>query len=178
MNIRRVVAGTDAQGRSVILSDGPAPHSHDFASMSGQAQTRIWFTPGPPPSTPPAEEPTSERGPVIPGVGGASFVMVRFAPDSVTRDPAFDPERSGAEFAEFAPDITAASEADDPGMHRTRSVDYGVVLAGEIWLELDGGVQTRLTRGDTIVQIAGRHAWRNTSDRSALVAFVLTGASC
>lgn len=60
-------------------------------------------------------------------------------------------------------------------MHRTPSVDYGVVLDGEIWLELDDGTQTRLTRGDTIVQIGGRHAWRNKTDRPAAVAFVITG---
>jgi hypothetical protein len=46
-------------------------------------------------------------------------------------------------------------------MHRTRSVDYGVVLDGEIWLELEDGAQTLLTPGDTVVQIAGRHAWHN-----------------
>jgi hypothetical protein len=83
MRIRRVVAGTDAQGRSTILSDGPAPHSHDFESMPGQAQTRIWFTPQPATTTPPVEEPTTATGPVIPGVGGASFVIVQFAPDAV-----------------------------------------------------------------------------------------------
>jgi hypothetical protein len=172
------VAGTDAQGRSTILFDGPAPHSHDFESMPGQAQTRIWFTPQPATTTPPVEEPTTATGPVIPGVGGASFVIVQFAPDAVLQDPRFDPARADAEFAEVAPDIAAASDVNDPGMHRTASVDYGIVVDGEIWLEVDGGAQTRLSRGDTLVQIAGRHAWRNKADQPATVAFVLTGASC
>jgi quercetin dioxygenase-like cupin family protein len=56
-------------------------------------------------------------------------------------------------------------------------VDYGIVLEGEIWLEVDGGVQATLTRGDTVVQLAGRHAWRNKTGDPALVAFVLTGAA-
>jgi hypothetical protein len=177
MFVRRVVAGTDEQGRSVILSDGPAPHTHDFDSLPGQSQTRIWFTPEAAPTTPPPGEPTTESGPVIPGVGGASFVIVRFAPDSVADDPGFDPARAGAEFSTWAPDIAGASDPDEPGMHRTASVDFGVVLDGEVWLEVGSGVQTRLTRGDTVVQIAGRHAWRNKSDELATVAFVLTGAS-
>jgi hypothetical protein len=176
MDVRRVVAGTDERGRSVILSDGPAPHSHDFAALPGQSQTRIWFTDGPPTAMPPVGEPTTPSGPVLPPTGGASFVIVRFAPDSVAQDAGFEPERAAAEFAEFAPDIAAASDPEEPGMHRTTSVDYGVVLDGEIWLEVDGGARTRLRQGDTIVQLGGRHAWRNKSERLATVAFVLTGA--
>jgi Cupin domain len=176
MDVRRVVAGTDERGRSVVLSDGPAPHSHDFAALPGQSQTRIWFSDRPAATTPPAAEPTTATGPVVPATGGASFLIVRFAPDSVARDAGFEPERAAAEFAEFAPDIAAASDPDEPGMHRTASVDYGVVLDGEIWLEVDGDAQTRLRPGDTVVQLAGRHAWRNKTDRPATVAFVLTGA--
>ncbi|MEV6324105.1 cupin domain-containing protein [Nocardia sp. NPDC051787] len=104
-------------------------------------------------------------------------MIVQYAPDSVVADPNFDAEGANAEFAEYAPDIAAASDPTEPGMHRTPSVDYGVVLDGEIWLELDDGAQTRLTRGDTIVQIAARHAWRNKSERPATVAFILTGVS-
>jgi hypothetical protein len=176
MHVRRVVVGADESGRSVILSDGPAPNTHDFAALPGQSQTRIWRTQDVPSTTPPAEEPTTATGPVLPGVGGASFLVVRFAPDSVAEQPGFDPVATGAEFATFASDIAAASDPDDPGMHRTATVDFCVVLDGEVWLEVDGGVQTRLTQGDTIVQIAGRHAWRNKSSRPATLAVVLTGA--
>ena len=175
MQIRRIVAGTDADGRSVIISDGPAPNRHDFTSLPGQAQTRIWYTAQPPSGRPPEGEPTTADGPVLPGPGGASFVVVSFAPDSRAAEPGFDPDAVGREFAACAPDITAVTEAASPGMHRTPTVDYGVVLEGEIWLEAGDGAQVRLTRGDTVVQLAGRHAWRNKTDEPALVAFVLTG---
>jgi hypothetical protein len=174
MTVRRVVAGTDARGRSVFLSDGRVPNSHKFASMPGQAQTRVWFSPGPPTSMPPTTEPTDNTGPVVPGFGGASFVIVQYAPDSVVTATDFDPARAGEELAMYAPDLAEAFEPD--GMHRTNSVDYGVVLAGEIWLELDDGAQTRLLPGDTVVQLATRHAWRNKTQTPATVAFVLTGA--
>lgn len=177
MQIRRVVAGTGADGHSVILLDGFAPHSHDFTSLPGQSQTRIWFTSQTPPTLVPDGEPTTPDGPVLPDAGGASFVVVRFAPDSLAEDPDFDPVAAGQEFAHCAPDIAAATETDNPGMHRTPTVDYGIVLEGEIWLEVDGGVQAKLTRGDTVVQLAGRHAWRNKTEEPALVAFVLTGAA-
>ena len=175
--IRRVVAGTDERGKAVFMSDGPAPFSHDFAGMPGQAQTRIWFSADVPSTTAPDQEPTVATGPVVPGPGGASFVVVQYAPDSIVTDPRFDPARLGDELATYAPDLAEAFEPDEPGMHRTPSVDYCVVIDGEIWLELDDGVQTRLLPGDTVVQLGTRHAWRNKTDRPAIVAFVLTGAT-
>ncbi|HEY5857566.1 MAG TPA: cupin domain-containing protein [Aldersonia sp.] len=176
MEIRRVVTGVDGRGKSVFLSDGPAPHSHDCAALPGQAQTCIWYTAAVPTTVPPEGEPTTARGRVVAPPGGDSFVIVRFAPDSLTTTEDFDGQRLHAEFGEFASDIAASSDPDNPGMHRTQSLDYGVILDGEVWLELDDGAQTRLTRSDTIVQIAARHAWHNKSDAPATAAFLLTGA--
>jgi hypothetical protein len=157
-----------------VVSDGPAPHSHEFVSMPGQAQTRVWFTPGVPSKAAPGAEPTNNCGPVLPGPGGASFVIVSYAPESVMMSPRFDPAAAGEELATYAPDLAEVFEPD--GMHRTPSVDYGVVLQGEVWLELDDGAEVRLSPGDTVVQLAARHAWRNRTNAPATVAFVLTGA--
>jgi hypothetical protein len=173
VTVRRVVTGTDGAGKSVFISDGAVPNSHDFEAMPGQAQIRVWFTPGVPSTKQPEAEPTDNHGPVVPGPGGASFVIVRYAPDSVVMRPDFDPTAAGQELATYAPDLAKVFEPD--GMHRTRSVDYGVVLEGEVWLELDDGAQVRLTQGDTVVQVAPRHAWRNKTQAPATVAFVLTG---
>jgi hypothetical protein len=173
VTVRRVVTGTDGAGKSVFISDGVVPNSHDFETMPGQAQIRVWFTPGVPSAVPPEAEPTDNNGPVVPGRGGASFVIVSYAPESVVMSPGFDPAAAGKELATYAPDLAGLFEPD--GMHRTPSVDYGVVLEGEVWLELDDGAQVRLTPGDTVVQLAARHAWRNKTQAPATVAFVLTG---
>lgn len=177
MTIRRVVAGLDENGKSVVLSDGPAPCALDYQYMPGQAHTRIWRTDSVVTTRAPAEEPTSDDGPMLPPPGGASFLVLQVAPDSFVTDPRFDPAKAGEEFAAHAPDMAAAMERDNPGMHQTATVDYGIVLDGEVVLELDDGVQTRLTAGDTVVQLGSRHAWRNSSDRPATVAFVLTGVT-
>lgn len=58
-------------------------------------------------------------------------------------------------------------------MHRTKTIDYGIVLDGEIDLELDDGSQTHLGRGDLIVQRGTAHAWYNRSDRVTRMLFVL-----
>jgi hypothetical protein len=173
VTVRRVVTGTDGSGRSVLISDGAVPNSHAFETMPGQAQIRVWFTQGIPTAEPPEQEPTDNHGPVVPGPGGASFVLVRYAPDSVVMSPDFDPDASGRELASYAPDLAEWFEPD--GMHRTPSVDYGVVLEGEVWLEVGDGTQVRLTPGDTVVSLAARHAWRNKTQAPATVAFVLTG---
>ena len=141
----------------------------------GQGHARIWQAEGAVTTHLPTTEPTSDTGPLLPGPGGASFLLLQIAPDAAVTDPRFDPAKAGEEIATYIPDIAAAMEPDNPGMHQTRTVDYGIVLDGEVTLELDDGVETRLTAGDTIVQLGSRHAWRNKGNTPATVAFVLTG---
>jgi quercetin dioxygenase-like cupin family protein len=69
-------------------------------------------------------------------------------------------------FTEMAPG------AESP-MHRTETVDVGVVLEGETWLLLDDGSETRVGRGDAVVQRGTNHAWANRSDRPVRMLFVM-----
>ena len=75
------------------------------------------------------------------------------------------------------PGLAEAFERDSPGMHTTPTVDYGVLLDGQLTLELDGGVTKDLQVHDVVIQNGTRHAWRNGSDRPATMLFVLIGAS-
>jgi quercetin dioxygenase-like cupin family protein len=67
-------------------------------------------------------------------------------------------------------------EPESPGMHTTDTVDFEVVLSGEIVLELDDGAEVVLKPGDTVVQNGTRHAWRNRGDVPAVIAAGLIGA--
>jgi hypothetical protein len=176
VKVRRVVVGNNQSGRTVILSDEPAPHSHDFTSLPGQSTTRIWRTPGEPSTTPPAEEPTTEKGPLLPAPGGVIFQIVRYAPGEVTRAPGFDGAAAAAEFRTWAPDIAALTDLENPRLHRHPTLDFAVVLEGEIWLEVDDGVETCLSVGDTLVQIDGRHTWHNRTDQPATIALMSAAA--
>jgi hypothetical protein len=100
----------------------------------------------------------------------------RFPPDSVFSDPGFDQVAADAEQRAASPGIPERFEPDNPGMHTTDTIDYGIVLDGEVWLELDDGQRTRLRSGDTVVQNGTRHAWRNLSEAPATVTFVQIGA--
>jgi mannose-6-phosphate isomerase-like protein (cupin superfamily) len=176
MNVRRVLVGNNDAGRTVVLSDGPTPHSHDFVNVPGQAMARIWRTPGEPSLIPPDEEPTSETGPLLPGPGGLAFIILTVAPDAVMQSPDLNWAAAGAEFATYAADIAAAADPETPGLHRHHTLDFFIVLAGELWLEVDDGAQVRLEAGDTVVHIDGRHAWHNKTDTPARVAIVTFNA--
>jgi quercetin dioxygenase-like cupin family protein len=139
--VRRVVTGHDADGRSVVLSDGPPPRSHD---MGPAIFHELWNTSAmPAPVTAVEPEPT-ERPLVTPPDPNGTIVR-----------------------------ITEIKAGQKSPMHRTASIDYGIVLDGEIWLVLDDGSETRLGQGDVVVQRGTDHAWENRSDRSMRMAFVL-----
>ena len=173
---RRVVTGVRG-GRSVVLSDGPPPNAHLYEGLPGFMTSVLWAT-APTPTVPP--EPDQEPAPpgvlVTPPPGETRLLIVRFPPDSIFADPRFDPPRFAQEQAFHMRGLAETFEAQDPAMHTTDSLDYDIVLDGEVALELDDGRIVHLKQGDVVVQGGGRHAWRNLSDRAATMAFVLVGA--
>ncbi len=83
---------------------------------------------------------------------------------------------AAAEMDRLQPGLSPAFEPDSPGMHTTDTVDYGICIRGELWLELDDGVEERITAGTVVVQRGTRHAWRNRTDEVATMIYVLIGA--
>ncbi|WP_264312425.1 cupin domain-containing protein [Pseudomonas putida] len=173
MYVRRIVTGHDAQGRSVFVSDEPAPRAKDFIDMPGYGITQVWRndTSG---SLGCSEDRTPGNASLIPLPGGSSMLMISLAPDSVMASP-LDPARALAEMSAAMPGLLECFEAQDPAMHRTPTVDYVVILEGELWLELDDGQQRRVVAGDVVIQNATRHAWRNTSTKAARAVVFMQG---
>lgn len=172
---RRVVTGIK-NGKSVFLSDSPAPNAHHYASIPGHMSSVIWAT-APTPSLPLEAAESAPPGIAIPPVPGATRLMiVQFPPDSVFVSPDFDAERAGGELVKHIPGLAECFEVNNPGMHTTDTVDYDIVIDGEISLELDDGAEVQLRRGDVVVQCGTRHAWRNRGTGPATMAFVLIGA--
>ena len=176
MQHRRIVTGQDANGKSVVVSDGPAPRTGVFKTIPGFVNSLVWTTP-PAPALPWAGgDPTPDTPSLLPPVGATHLLVVTFPPDSVMRRADFDPVAAGAESATLLPGLAERFEAEAPGMHTTDSVDYDIVLQGEIHLELDDGAVVRLVPGDVAIQNGTRHAWRNRSEQPATMVFVLIGA--
>ncbi|SMG59606.1 cupin domain-containing protein [Paraburkholderia susongensis] len=177
MQIRRVVTGRDRNGRSVLLSDGVPSRAVTFQAVPGYAFAQLWTTPPSPVLSASGSDPTEGQTDILPSPGGTSFLIVTFPPESAMSVPGFDRAAAGAELAGHMPDFVRTFEPDCPGMHTTDTVDYAIVLSGEIWLELDDGQQTLVRAMDVAVQQGPRHAWRNKSDAPATVAFFMVGAT-
>jgi hypothetical protein len=170
---RRVVTG-NVKGKSVVQSDEPLP-AYEFNSVPGYEHTLIWVNPATPDLS---KEQKFDRYPdsVVPGPGGTSLHIVTFPPDSVFADPSFDAHAAQKEALVRLRGLADHFEKEDPGMHKTNTVDYSVVYDGEIWLELDDGETLHLRRGDVVVQNGTRHAWRNKGAKPVTMLFFLNGA--
>ena len=92
------------------------------------------------------------------------------------QSPSFNGPAAAEENLKVVPGLAECFERENPGMHTTDTVDYGIVLDGEIWLELDDGRVQHLQKHDVVIQNGTRHAWRNKTERPTLMAFVLIGA--
>jgi hypothetical protein len=172
--IRRVVTGHDEHGASMVAIDSAPPRSDAFQHIPGMMSRLVWATDAVPALPFNGTDPTPAVASIVPPRGGTRFLIVTFPPDSVFFAPNFNPDAAAAENSRISPGLAELFEPD--GMHATPSVDYGIVLDGEIWLELDDGRAELLRRHDVVVQNGTRHAWRNKSDRPATLAFVLIGA--
>lgn len=170
---RRVITGV-REGKATFLSDGPTPNAHHYQSIPG-FMTSVVYTTANPPSVPGHDEETAPpQVRIVPAPGETTLLVVTFPSDSVMASPEFGPAAAVSEQVAFGADFAGTFEPENPGKHRTDSIDYGIVLDGEIWLELDDETK-HLHAGDVVIQGATRHAWRNKGARSATLCFVLIG---
>jgi hypothetical protein len=170
--IRRVVTGHDAAGRSIFVIDGPTPHV--FSRSKGSAIVHeLWETTRTPADNRGSADAITHGHRLPPPQSGSVFRVIEYPPDS---------ERLAAIAREHAlPDDSGRATATDrnnprhPGFHRTATIDYAIVLAGEIYAMMDEG-EVLLKAGDVLIQRGTNHAWSNRTAEPALVAFVLIDA--
>lgn len=172
MQIRRIVTGHNAAGEAVVAFD-EAITPKTAALFAGFKTFELWHT-GPDRLVPHQGGPHEVRS-YFPKADEVICRVVEFPPDAAP-DPALATPENLAAVEVMAPGLMAHMEPDNPGMHTTDSIDFGIVLEGELEMELDGGRLTHVTPGCVIVQNGTRHAWRNRSGKPAKVAFILLGA--
>lgn len=171
--VSKVVTDRTADGKSVFAEE----KSVEPAPVLGLDIFNIWGTADGAPSVGAGDNPATVPFPFFPGPGGSRFIVVRFPPDSAAAEPGdADPEEAAAQAERIQPGLIGVFEPDTPGMHTTDSVDYGVCVEGEVYLELDDGAEAHVTPGTCVVQRGTRHAWRNRSDSPCTMVFVLLGA--
>jgi mannose-6-phosphate isomerase-like protein (cupin superfamily) len=176
MRVRRVVTGHNPDGKAVFASDerldaltlALAPGA-EFYPLWGADQAATFPDDGSPPA----------QSSYFPPVGGYRFSIFTIPPQSMSAPVGLDDrdmQTALAEAEEKLPGLLAHAEPDSPGMHTTDTIDFEVVLSGEVILELDDGVETVLRPGDTVVQNGTRHRWGNRGTEPAVLALFITGA--
>lgn len=174
--VRRIVTGHDRSGRSIIVSDKPSPFVMAIRGIPTFGVTDVWKTRGTPTDNTASPEPCGMPIELAPPANGSVLRVVEFPPDRVWMQKA-DRESAFASMGSSGAAALArdASAARHPMMHRTKSLDYAIVLSGEIWALMDKG-ETKMTVGDILVQRGTNHAWANRSRKPCLVAFILVDA--
>ena len=169
--VRRVLTGHDADGSSTFIADGEAPNVKEMASMPGLALTDLWETGAAPASNAGDKDAAARPVHLEPPKNGTILRIVEFPPDAQWRRSADAREAFKSIGAGHTPDRTSS----DPMMHRTATVDYAIVLKGEIHAVMEKG-EKLLRAGDILVQRGTNHSWSVRGSEPCVVAFVLVSA--
>jgi len=174
--IRRVVTGHAPDGKSVFVSDDAPPHVVSISGMKDFSITAVWATDHGMTAVPGSTDPTPAMTTFVPGQGGTRFLITVLPPAGQGLEPGTDPAAVAAAMLTELPGLAQAMEPDHPGMHTTDTVDYDIIISGELYLELDDGKEVRLKPGDIVIQNGTRHAWRNKGKKPCVMYSVLVGA--
>ena len=168
-SVRRVVTGHDASGKAVVLRAGDAPNAK-LRQATGLTSILVWVTDETPADVSGGADRAEREIGVAPPPRGSIFRVVDFPP---LREEEIDNAAMLREMGLQRPDRYGG--VPNPLMHRTRSIDYAVVISGEIDMLLDDS-EVHLEAGDVLVQQGTIHAWVNRGKQTCRVAFVLIDA--
>jgi len=169
--VRRVLTGHDAQGHSTFLADGIAPNVKEMPSFPGLALTDLWETKGAPASNEGDADAADRPIRLEPPENGTILRIVEFPPDS-SRPKDSD---GSAGFKAIGAGHAQDRASHDPMMHKTSTVDYIIVLKGEITAVMETG-EKLLRAGDILVQRGTNHSWSVRGTEPCIVAAVLVSA--
>ena len=171
--IRRVVTGKDESGKAIAMIDTVATSVHRREQL-GVTNTVLWVTDSAPAELSNSEDAANKKVGIVPPSSGTIFRVVEFSPE---REVTADNESRLRIFQGLgvSPEGDARQKLRHPGMHRTKTIDYAVILSGEIDMLLDDS-DVHLKTGDVVVQRGTNHAWVNRGDQPCQVAFVIVDA--
>jgi hypothetical protein len=170
--VRRVVTTVDDNGKAVVLFDGDNPN-RSIRPARKNVMNLIWSTEGAPADiSGPNDRGSIDIGTQPPSCGTA-FRIIDYPPTTPEQEAKLDVGQRQREIGHDAP--MRGLPPRHPFMHRTRSIDYAIIMSGEIDMLLDDG-EVHLTAGDVVIQQATNHAWINRSKDVCRIAFVLVDA--
>jgi len=164
--VRRVVTGLDQSGKAIVMFDG-AVRLQTMRSPNPAGE--MWVTPKSPPDYSWTDDRAKIKVPLTPPAGGTIFRVVDFVPTTAKIEQ-MDINTMMKVVGDHAP--AKGLPPRHPMMHRTRSLDYAIILSGEIDMLLDDS-EVHLKAGDVVVQQATNHAWVNRGKEICRIAFIL-----
>lgn len=167
LKFRRVVTGHRQDGTSCFLSGDLAEATVKQVGR-GLRFFELWETDGPLASNEGLDDAGKRPFSHHPPAGGTRFRIVEFLPDSE-----HDEASVSGDFESM--DVVRQVESNDPTMHRNETVDYNIILSGEIFAVTEE-CEMLLRPGDVIIQRGTAHTWRNRSDRPCVFASVMVSA--
>lgn len=169
---RRIVTGHDGAGRALVAMAGATPNTFPLKAVPGTVFYEVWNSATSPAPLDNGADPTDKPLQLSPGVLGSVIRVVDIPPDSIQNQ--VSAEDATAVFSEIGESHAGTGKADSKHklMHRTETLDYGIVTEGEVWLVLDEE-EVHLKRGDIVVQRGTNHAWSNRTDAMARMVFIL-----
>ena len=173
--VQRIVTGHDSSGKAVFVAEERV-EAFKQALTPGATSVRVWQGSSAP-AFPDDGSPTTDRLPFFPAVGGFGFYIFNTPPKWPAGGLTGPESRADLDdYEENRPGSLGHFDRANPGMHRSDTIDLGVVLAGEVVLELDDGAERTLRAGDVFVQNGTTHRWTNRTSTTASMAVFLTGA--
>jgi mannose-6-phosphate isomerase-like protein (cupin superfamily) len=169
--IRRYVTGHDKDGKAIVAFDDHAPNAVPLKGWPGAGVTEVWVTGEMPVNNMGREDQSLRPLRHDPTPSGTIFRVVEIPPESsstIDTEETFRQLGSGNK-------PTAEDQAKHPTMHKTNSIDYLVVISGEMWMVMEKG-EVLLRPGNCIVRRGTNHAWKNKGDNPCLLAAVLIDA--
>ena len=168
---KRIVTGHDREGRSIVIFNDHGAETKILHKSGGLKLTELWETHETPAQLTGQEDQARQVQMIEPDVGGSVFRLIEYPPDAI-RLKKMD---SKAHFASMGVDTSLDPHKAHPGMHKTQTIDYAVIVKGEIYAVLDRE-EVLLKTGDCLVQRGTHHAWSNRSEESCTICFVLISA--
>jgi mannose-6-phosphate isomerase-like protein (cupin superfamily) len=177
---KRVLTGRDEVGKSVFKSFDVTPKVVAIDANPGLTFYELYMTDGVPGLTGLEPDPMLGGTKAFPGPGGTMFRLISYPPkrpEGWKPPPGVTFESGLREMSEKVPGMGDRFERDTPGMHTSDTIDYAIVVRGEMTLEVDNGQKVHLRQGDCVVQNGTRHRWRNPLPEPCLMAFVSLGGT-
>ncbi|MEI7428512.1 MAG: cupin domain-containing protein [Betaproteobacteria bacterium] len=170
--VRRIVTGHDQEGNAIVTEDAAAPSVHTNPKREGFYLTNLWATHETPAPVNNDLDPTAAPLKLEPPKNGTVVRIIEFGPEGEWLKK-LDNDGAKTAFGAMGTDKASTYRAGGhPLMHRTETVDYALILEGEIFLVLDKEERLMKT-GDFLVERGTNHAWANRSGKPCKVLFVL-----